>query len=1273
MKILRPVGPSFTEFATINGERKLARGVRLKPSDERVRPDALTAHVSQDSKLRIRQVISVLDKVIRKPGKLTAFCIEAFKDRVLLEEALWDKLGLDVELREVWLAKAHPYAVSKAVRENSRKIIAAQKAATKRGKQAKRADFEGRWHRTLWKINMANGAADFEATAIAILEHLDEQEQKLGPEGDTARKRGRSPGVTGKGLLKARGNTIVASVNDPREQRKPRNGAVQWDSAVVSKYFKFDIAKCIFDLFSNQKQGDTSINAAYIGEGLYRHFGHLGEVAPSRELWSLHNHVREFYRKLLKSQRFIRAQKFSLARIDEDCPERQKLLNLFPQNKDELLAVLKAKDANADVSELIRLGKLVIHTTDMELPECDGEGMSTDKLKAELDRLACSDGQSEIKRNESFVRVWRNATGISAQTLRTITGHSEDDVFENETMVRVASDETLTSTALASRLALLFGAKLIEGTSRASLFDTSGGKEAKEVAWGLLALGASVRHKTNHFMVKSRLEDMAEKGILWTTDDSIANRRSNQAASTFIDRLTCLLQFDQKLRISMIADELKALKADLFLTGDQANALATQLIAQESGLGVIVPRFMAVMRKAQNVQGHGSTDWKPPLAQISKVTLKNTKEQSDRDLCLLGILRLLYNTGFQVWLQVDGVNGEALAKLVTNIINAKLARADKIAKEEKRVYRNVESLLGSWKLESYDSLDGLFSKLMEMSAHESGNSRRYEAEKASQSAGGSAIEGFKQELTAAMFEHYLGAKELTWIWSLPDSAAQATLFSVDQIHASLDQNQLSLSDSSPAAAQFYAWLYFLPPDTVALLRHQFRKTLVLEGKAGAAPSVTLKVLDRLMALYTTVQGAGFAGTEVDAKVVAGVFYAEPGQFQKVMDAQNHDSTIAGTQRGLRELLRFGHIEVMKAVFEHPEIKVSADEVNRLTDKSKREETMKLFQDKNQLHDDLVAIYEAKRKIDEAEVTKKCADYKIKVEETQKYNHAVRAARLEEHVRAHQVMMKVVGRLLDFTLMWERDAIYAAMGILYREWRDVGRIIGLCVKVANDRKEGKVVSLCLPAQGERVPAINIKLWTNKSGFSEGFLKKHAFELMKNGENRALYKRLFMDKTVHLKDAGWKEAPKQKAAKGKGGSYLNGPKQIRNDFAHYNVINRSGETGVDLTKATNAVRSLFGYDRKLKNAVSKAVIDLLSREGLAINWAMERDRLIKPEINSGKAEHLTFVKGSKDLKLKLKACGALVPLETDLCSPKFVFMARLLFGGTATEPDSPSVAP
>ena len=90
-------------------------------------------------------------------------------------------------------------------------------------------------------------------------------------------------------------------------------------------------------------------------------------------------------------------------------------------------------------------------------------------------------------------------------------------------------------------------------------------------------------------------------------------------------------------------------------------------------------------------------------------------------------------------------------------------------------------------------------------------------------------------------------------------------------------------------------------------------------------------------------------------------------------------------------------------------------------------------------------------------------------------------------------------------------------------------------------------------------------------------------------------------------------------------------IRNALAQFDFLGKAWSddlTQPDFTTYVNDVRDLMAYDRKLKNAVSKSVIDILDEEGFTLKWDMNNEyRLCNPAIESKELQH--FKKSRKKI--------------------------------------------
>ena len=164
-------------------------------------------------------------------------------------------------------------------------------------------------------------------------------------------------------------------------------------------------------------------------------------------------------------------------------------------------------------------------------------------------------------------------------------------------------------------------------------------------------------------------------------------------------------------------------------------------------------------------------------------------------------------------------------------------------------------------------------------------------------------------------------------------------------------------------------------------------------------------------------------------------------------------------------------------------------------------------------------------------------------------------------------MQVLGRLADYACLWERDLYFTTLALIARKGKsptDVFQEEGL--------GNGRIV--------EAVRALK------KSHDDDG---KKIF-----GDLQRLFGHNFHD--------------------GK-----NGTARDRNYLAHFNML-RGPNTRLNLTASVNRTRRLVDYDRKLKNAVSQSIKEMLAREGFDLTWTMNGHRLACAKVKARQAVHL-----------------------------------------------------
>ncbi|MGK8235399.1 type VI-A CRISPR-associated RNA-guided ribonuclease Cas13a [Roseovarius sp. MS2] len=1318
---LHSVSSTYTSHADV--AKGLGRGLLRDAKGNPVLPENLAEFVASEPSLVIRQTIGVLDKIISKKRFLRLMSYEAYVHRAKLAEQIWqellrkfDALGVEFDkaakkkLQERWIAKAHPYqmhdvkGLNPEADDNGQFLAELEMSNTPEPFES----FQGKWFSTFW--GKGGNPTDHAKIARSVIHHLFDQELiiKNAPResGDKSNRK-----ATGMGLMHARGTSAAGSVSDPRKASRKLQNENKWDAEAAQIYFRNgDSAAEIFDSLSRMEGRNDRINTKWFGERLHAHFKKVNftedefSKGQKQRLWNFNNATRTFYKKLAQSERFRLAVRKAK---DGDEKEQAKLLTIVPRDKDGLIRklahatlsvgeVMPLEDrnafsyvkGNAEISRAIRLGKIVVHAADAITDDSRADKADFARV---LEELVTSDGQTEIKRLETSARIWRRSTALSLRTLKALVdpdGKTVVDGNEDLTSVDVAiraykslAEDTVKE-HLDTHMGIIFGKKEIgsgdDAKSRASILSIGSANDRKEAIWALMRIAAQVRHATFHFNVRRRLLAKIRNGLVTVAkkqpkDLSAENWViSERADKAFKD----LLKFDQDLRGQAVKTELEQLKAEKYVAQDQLNAIVTEISRQPGFDADTLPRFMNVARKAQNLAKTSGDKTSIEKLPLKNIVLGNEEGADDlANLCKVGLLRLLYNSGFRDWLVTTLKDEGRFRSAVEAVIMSKNERTDEYHREDGKTVPTVSDMAEHLGLENFSTLEELLSGLTAQSMRASGQDKKYSADKKQQQNQSNEIEAFRQEFFAHLFAEYLGdpagdaadpnekkKTSLNWIASI-STKIDASPGALDAAMAAFEPPQKDFQDHWQH--RFYAWLYLIPPEEASMLRQQIRKSIILEEKAetisfkpeGAERSLDTKTMDMLaemdwlIGLYTKVQSVGFQGTEHEGALEqSNVLYEDRKKFDAIYSTEEttHSFSIAGTRRGLRQLVRFAHLKALTPIFSKH--LVSDKEVEAFTemDSAKNKD---LFDEFYKLRADIRKAESSRTPKEDKDVIDakpyNIARYKEKAVEVCAHNFDVNAARLSDHVRLHRMMMQIFGRLSDYTLMWERDRLYALIGFLYIQDPEAS----FELKTESDNSLILLLKPSLSSTSRR-----ISLYTEKNGFNSASFKDE-FDKFEGGQGKVLKKYFsnLEEQNPHDADAqslAIKEKKSFRKFPPAGKPERKNKAHIRNDLVHQNVLDSKDKPAVQLTYTINAVRSLMAYDKKLKNAVPKSIKRILGDYGLSIEWKMSTsDRLTKPNVTPAKETHLGFCRQKKDQE----------PIRFDLprASPRFTSMAQALF--------------
>lgn len=1282
---IRSVSQSFTDFNDQDSRDKarLRRGLRNRSNSTHVEPNELPEHMNSEHRLVMRQVISALDKTIKKRNRLSQMSLDAYIRRTHLAACLWERLVdkltsapksfTDADKKSLyrsWNAKVHPYAekeVNHTYPENDENAVIIERLI-KQGKinaeTLSAGNFHGRWHDVFFPPS--GSLHDYTDAADAIFAHLFEREKTIvGQERsqNTSRAKRRQTG-----LVQKRGDAISRSAHNPNTADEKK--AETYSHSTIEFYFKEgDIAAEIYNHLSDCDLSKEEVFPSWFGDRLYQHFGRFKDKLDANddlkdEIWRLHNAVRKFYAKLAKTKRFqiaLRAEEIA------DGGAR-KLSVLLPKDSDDLLAQLTGIKKNADMSHAIRMGKLLVHASDVLL---ESEDVSQEELDRRIRYLTTSDGQSEIKQSEVFARVWRRAVHSANRTIKgladpksVIHDRNNRDILASANSQR-AVQRNFDSAHFRSQIPVLFGddKHVIEGetVSRSEGFLSADERLNQQTLWGLLALARRYRNAVFHHNVRHSLINIHHGGeVLNVCGEKQANNFANigniAVSSHAMSSFRRLLNFDLRLQIQALKKRLAQTKAVDFLRQDQLVQLIKEFSAADDQTIHGIPRFINVISFVHRLNKSNSENMNPDLLMLLRFHSEAKAKEKDADLrCRIDLAQLLYETGFRRWLVAELSDPNVLRKYLAKFSNAKSKRQANYDKASKRQYSDPTTIVGELGLEQCASFDELLSELQSEAAREQDLDLSYNPNRKAQQKVSSRVQQFKLEFFAHLFSKFLvrssqdGSSSFRWLADISEPLENNTA----DLNAALEKYHAAGHNEIGAdltwQPQFYTWLYLVPPSEASQLRQQIQKSLALDAKlqrdsddaskVSAEETKLLREMEQLIALYTRVESEGFSGHEIKSGVEK--LFEDPNLSDNLYSEQFEDHTLShpGTRRGLRQLARFSHNTAFSGFFSKH--KISNEEVRHFANSDDLLKTTELFETRNKSRSELLKLIDERpqkeRDKDEnrRQIQREVQVYKTAAIEASLHNFRVETIRLTDHIRLHQIVTRILARLTDYTLIWERDSLYSLLGMLYQKSDGKGFHLAR-------NKDGELgiqptdmmISWLGNARSDQeMSEVSrfVPFYSKQEVFGPKPLQNLAFDLAAGATpaKSALiqYRHAFIEETrQNQKDIdyrNWLRSEKNITLKDRKPFRMKRA-QIRNDLAHHNVLDLSNPNkGVNLTYVMNSVRSLMAYDRKLKNAVPKSVKKILADYGLAVEWRMRNDRLSQPVIYPDVERHLEFI--------------------------------------------------
>lgn len=1136
MLMIKPYGRSHTEFDDGKTPR---RKIRRNPTPD-VRQNTLVdveEFARTHPELIIAQWISAIDKIAAKPGVGKKPTPEQRRFREKIGEAalnlMTQKKFLDVSGREKEL----------------KRLWQSKLHPYGDGDEKKRSPSpEGRWYKR-FAGDVKPDDVDASNIAEKIAQHLHEREYRINPVRPNKCQ----------GRIAARAESIAKNVLAVQFPEKKRS----WTEQEKAYEKAGDVATEIRQkAMEKEKEGNGGkFSVRDVAPILFAQYGRLfkngnGETLPIAKarvqfpgLFELHDAVKDTYTRILKNHRTLKNKKKSVVHV-------------LPAGMENLFRLVEAKLDNRDLNALVRLGKIIHYAA---TPQSGGDTPSSvvDNWPDDLEgsRYRTSEGQAEIKRTEAFVRVWRNTIALAA---RTLTDWADPDgKIDRDILVKVkeATGENFDITAYGQKLPFLFGNRSIQFEGEDDAF-------RKSVLHLALNGWAELRNSSFHFKGRG--------GFVKALKESRASAEDDDAVGVARD----LLERDLQGRRDRLIDLLRAAHVEHYFDQEKLKALVDAVVNADLPQSPL-PRFRRVLDRAKNAWNR-----KPYILCLPPPDNRAELEKPARQ-CRYVTVKTLYERAFPAWLEEQ--SAETLNKWIKRAVERTTAAAQSINQDEFAV-ANAASLI---RLGDGEGIAHFFDRLSAATATELRVQRGYDSDADNARKQSKYIDDLRCDVVGQAFAAYLETHKLSWVLDDLDDGPRP-----ENKRSNLDDVSRPTSDQAQEKTEDWeAVLYFLlhlvPVDAVGRLQHQLRKWSILEKKVVVAVSEQRPVADfagRIFGLYLDMHDTKFEGSAglEGAEALKGLFESEKAFSRACPGQPGQDAGRYVPWRGLREILRFGCLRPLMPIFQ--EHAVGCGEVDKLAEWENVSDgdsrIVKRQKEREELHEKWV---ENKRLSDQDKTA-----YGKALADVVMHRHRAAHVRLNNHARLHSLLMGVLGRLVDYAGLWERDLYFTTLALVWRGHKkpdDVFHGTGL------DRlKDGRIVDALRELKQSQDNDVKTMVGQLERLFGEDFLDGKC-----------------------------------------------GEASVRNKLMHFNMLQGRNPV-LNLTETVNDTRRLMAYDRKLKNAVSQSIKEMLAREGFDLTWEMRGHRLECAKIKVRQAIHL------KDKNIK-----------EDLHGDQFVKMAASLFCG------------
>ena len=274
-------------------------------------------------------------------------------------------------------------------------------------------------------------------------------------------------------------------------------------------------------------------------------------------------------------------------------------------------------------------------------------------------------------------------------------------------------------------------------------------------------------------------------------------------------------------------------------------------------------------------------------------------------------------------------------------------------------------------------------------------------------------------------------------------------------------------------------------------------------------------------------------------------------------------------RAFYNIKKYGMLNLLEKIADKAGYKISIEELKKYSNKKNE------IEKNHKMQENLHRKYARPRK-DEKFTDEDYESYKQAIKNIEEYTHLKNKVEFNELNLLQGLLLRILHRLVGYTSIWERDLRFRLKGE-FPENQYIEEIFNFENKKNVKYKSGQIVEKYIKFYKELHQNDEVKI--NK--YSSANIK-----VLKQ-EKKDLY--------------------------------------IRNYIAHFNYIPHAE---VSLLEVLENLRKLLSYDRKLKNAIMKSVVDILKEYGFVATFKIGADKKIGIQtLESEKIVHLKNLKKKK----------------------------------------------